>query len=497
MKIASTVRTPALRSYTVRLKEGEKLGNMDFLMKEGAVVSYSQEGDKVILFATEQKVTERLPLTTAPKFNLKEKVVGFLKPEEMERDCSSEYATWRKWNLAASTLNGVIGFMATSVFLDAQNASYSNSEAVALSGVVTGTLGKVAQMAGSPLARLGDSDPKKSYLRSHLISTATNSAALGVLGALPGCHFPVFCATSVAGTVGNTIGAAAGANIFSHLVPGPTKGDVTNKNANQELIASLWGMPVGFALSRVARAVGLPPGVLGACLLGPLKAYCHIQAARALKMNPAGTRELGQIADSYIAGGGPKEAPVDSLGQTLKGVFTRRDPLSEARWPFTDSLQEAVGEDSAFTLGTFAGEKYVLSLNKDGKVSLGLARGAKSEDALRAVLHYELLKRALNSRLPQAIRELGRPNVNRDLVRLTKRAVPEAYDAQSEVARSGWHLSLKNLGLPVLAGEWKGAGQGVSTSLISMEVMGRLMSEEPPSEELQKLLQDMRDRTPA
>jgi hypothetical protein len=479
MQIASTKRAPSLKAYTRKLDEGEQLGNMKDLLKSGDVRSYSQEGDTVTVYAQDKTVLNDLPIDKQPRFNLRQKVEGFLKPNQLERDCAPEYATWRKWNLAASTLSGVIGFMASSVFLDAQNASYSNSEAVAMSGVLTGTLGKITQAAASPLAKFGDSDPKKSYLRSQLVATATSSAALGILGAIPGGHFPVFCGTSIVGTVGSTIGAAAGANIFSHLVPGPTKGDVTTKNANQNLIASLWGMPVGFALGRLAKIVGLPPGVLGACILGPLKAFCHVQAGRALKMNPAGAADLANIAEEYLEKGEPSEASGETLKETLKGLFQRRKKTQGRELPFVDSLEEAVGKDSQFTLDLFADEKYLLSMDKDNQVHIGLSQGAKSEDAFRACLHFTMLEKARESGLPEALKAMGRRDVSQDLVKLTKRALPKSVEVQSLLSKKGWHLSLSNFGFPLIKAEWGHEKEPEEAQPVRMETLRKLLVESP------------------
>lgn len=488
MLIKHSQPAPQLKAYQRKLAAGEKLAPMGELVASGQVRSYTQEGDTVTIFADSPAVIDRLPIVKQPRFDLKQKVVGFVKPDQLARDCAPEYATWRKWNLATSVLAGVMGFMATSVFLDSQNASYSNSEAIALSGVVTGTLGKVTQMCASPLAKMGDSDPKQSYLRSQLMATGTSIAGLGLLAAIPTGHLPVFCATSVLGTVGGTIGSAAGANIFSHLVPGPSKGDVVTKDSNQELLASLWGMPVGLALSRVAKGMGMKAGVLAACLLGPVKAYCHLQAARALRMAPAGREQMEALSANYLTQDKFQEAPQDSLVDTLKGVF-RRDPLGKGgQTRFVNDLKLAAGDNPEITFDLFAKESYLLSLDKDNQPVVALQSGSRSEDALRASMHAELLRRAVDSGLPTALADMGR-NVNEELIRLTKRALPDKGSTAASLARSGWHLSMNNLGIPTVTGCWgETAKNPQETTPIELPTLRRLLVARPDRAELAKLL---------
>lgn len=488
MLIATSQQPPQLKAYTRKLAAGEKLAPMAEVLASGKVRSYTQEGDTVTIFSESPEALSELPIVKQPRFDLKQKVVGFVRPQQLERDCAPEYAAWRKWNLATSVLSGVMGFMATSVFLDSQNVSYSNSEAVALSGVITGSLGKVTQMAASPLAKLGDSDPKKSYLRSQLMATGTSIAGLGLLAAIPTGHFPVFCATSILGTIGGTVGSAAGANIFSHLVHGPSKGDVVTKDSNQELIASLWGMPVGLVLSRVARSIGWKPGVLAACLLGPIKAYCHLQAARVLRMNPAGMEQLQTLTAAFLDKGEFPEAPKDTLTETVKDVF-RGGPASMEDTPFVTDLKQAAGDNPEFSFDLFAKEGYVLSLSNTDRLSVALQREARSEDALRACLHAELISRALDSGLPRALADVGSRNVRQDLVALTKRALPDKTSTVEALSRRGWHLSMHNLKLPTVAGSWQArANTTPEPQPIQLEMLNQLLVPSPDLNLLRKLL---------
>ncbi len=489
MKIQTSHR--GLRPFVRTLKPSQELVGAEELLKSGKIRSISREGETVTIYAESSEAASLVTVKEKPKFNLKEKALNFVRPEQLERDCAPEYVRWRSWNLAASVLSGVMGFMATSVFLDAQNASYSNSQAIALSGVLTGTLGKVSHMAASPLAKMGDSDPRNSYLRSQLVGTATSAAGLGLLGAVPGWHLPVFCATSITGTVGRTLGSAAGANIFSHMVPGPTKGDVTNKGGNQELLASLWGMPFGLGLAYAARAVGLPAGVLGAAVLGPMKAFCHFQAARSLRMEPIGTEALLESAERYLDSGRFPEAPERSGKELLAGLLkgTSRD---QATLPegvdFVSDLSEVVGNEAEALFQLFGDEQYLVSVKK-GRVKVGLKKGTRSEVALKATLHAALLTRALKSDLPSALANQGKEKVELELVALTARAVPSQQALSAELSRSGWHLSNDNLTLPTVEARWDGKSDSTAEKAppIKLDEFVRLLERQEPTQ-LKQLL---------
>jgi Vitamin B6 photo-protection and homoeostasis len=491
MFITSTKQAARVQAYSRTLKDGEKLASMKGLMDSGQVQAYAQEGDTITIYSSHPEAIGQLPIEQQARFDVKKKIVDFVKPQHLERDCAPEYASYRRWNLGASVLNGVMGFMASQTYLDAQNASYSDSEAVALSGVVTGTLGKITQMGASPLAKWGDADPRNSYLRSQLVATGCTSLGLGVLGALPGAHFPVFCATSIAGTVGGTIGSAAGANIFSHLVPGPSKGDVVAKGQNQELIASLWGMPIGLLLGRAAKAAGLAPGVLAASLLGPLKAFCHLQATRSLRMSPAGNRELSQLTNQYLDTGAFPESPKQTLGATLKGLFKFKKTNSELNVPFVPDINQVLKTDPKFTLQEFAHENYLLGLNKEGEIQVALRADSKSEDTLRACLHHGLLERALGSGLPEALKGLGREDVQKDLVKLTHRALPEKAVAVEAASKRGWHLSTHNINVPTVQAQWTAPESKDKQSRINGDIFKRLLVEKPDTKLLGQLLDSL------
>lgn len=445
-----------LQAVTRKLEKGQRLEGLDDLLESGAIASYSEQGDTVTLYTTDPSQVQDLSVREGhSKKSLLQKAKAFVTPTHMERDCAPEYKKYKLWSLAAAALNGVIGFMATQVYFDAEKASFSDSEKKALAGVITGTLGKITQMASSPLAKLGDADPKKSYLRSSLITSANATLGLGLLSVVPTGHFPLFAVTSVTGTLAGTIGAAAGANIFHHLAHGPTKGDVVAKGRNQQLVATLWGMPFGLALSRVATALGLPPGLFAACTLGPLMGFCNLQAARALRMNPAGTAELQQIADHMLDHGGAlPEAPAESLWGTVKGLFTSSESRAESSVRFVDDLTEAVSEKAGFLFRTFAGQKHLVNLNSDGTIKVALQKEATREDAFKAFVQARFLERAVQQGVLHRLSAEGCPEPAENLIRLARGL--EVGKMGEELSKRGWHLSMAQLRLPTVDAAWSG-----------------------------------------
>ena len=473
-----------LRPYTRVLEPDEKLGNMKPLLASERIRSYVQEGDRVTVYSKNPDILDELPIEENKGFEWRARLTRFVKPDHLARDCAPEYSEFRFWNLAASAIGGILGFMASQVYLDAQNASYASSKAIVLSGVLTGGIGSLTQMAASPLAKSGDADPRRSYLRGQFLNTATSMAGLGVLGALPGGHLPVFATMAITGAVGNTLASAANQNIFNHLVPGPSKGEVAGKNSNQELLAGVLSMPLGLALGSVAQALGIPAGVFGACLLGPMKAFCHLQAARVLRMSAVSGSQLGELAQDFLETGSFREANKESLISSLKLAFSpnykQPTPLD-----FSADFRGAVGSDPEFTLDEFAGERYLLSIDSSGKVVIGLSRSAKNEDLLKSSLHASLIIKALGSGLPAALRSLGRTHPNRDLVRLTHRALPT--NLLPLLQARGWHLSLDNLKIPSVEAHWSSAEPPDES--VELSRLRNLLVERPDSGQLQSLLQ--------
>jgi hypothetical protein len=157
--------------------------------------------------------------------------------------------------------------------------------------------------------------------------------------------------------------------------------------------------------------------------------------------------------------------------------------------PFVSDLKAAVGDDPEFTFDLFAKESYLLSLDKDARMAVALQSGARSEDALRACMHAELLNRALASGLPQALSELGSKNVNRDLVRLTKRALPDKTSTVENLSRHGWHLSMNNLKVPTVSGCWQTEAKTSEESQpIELDSLRKLLVARPDRAQLAKLL---------
>jgi hypothetical protein len=420
---------------------------MDDFLEETGARSYSQLGNKVTVYAKSSAVLEQLPIERKSSLNLKQRFTSFIKPRFLDRDCSPDYKAFRKWSLAANAIGGVMGFMATQVYLDSQQASYSNSEAITLAGVLTGGIGTVAQLAGSSLANLGDSDPKKSYLLGQTINTASTAAALGILSALPGGHLPVFATTAITGALGNTLASAADRNIFNHLVPGPSKGDVASKNGNQDIFPMLLSLPVGIALGRLAVSAGMPPGILGAVTLAPLKAFFHLQAARSLQMTPLTVGQLTRLCTQKVSDGSFESAPEEGIWDTIKGLFGKDSEQGSCKVDFVSDLSELVSEDAEFMFGEFASEKYMIWMQRSGRAKIALQERAGPRDVLRAFMHAELLAIAdrpgSSSKTPQ------------QLISQTRSRLPEPEHLYRELTQQGWHLALDNLELPTVKGDWR------------------------------------------
>lgn len=221
-----------------------------------------------------------------------------------------------------------------------------------------------------------------------------------------------------------------------------------------------------------------------------MKSFCHFQAARALRMNPAGPELLQELTKAYAETGEVPEAPRDGLLETLKEVFRGTAKSSSNELPLVSDLAQAVGEDPKFTLRLFAEENYLLSLDKKGIPEVALRSDARSEDAFRACLHTELLRQAMDSGLPEALTQLGRKSVAQDLIRLTKRALPDKVACLQELTRHGWHLSLSNLRLPTVSGAWSPKpGEMGAEPPIPLETLRGLFVKLPERDVLARLIE--------
>lgn len=88
MLIKTSQQPVGLRAYTRKLAAGEKLASMGELLASGKVRSYTQEGDTVTVFSENPAAVSSLPIAKQPRFDLKQKVVSFIKPTQLERDCA-------------------------------------------------------------------------------------------------------------------------------------------------------------------------------------------------------------------------------------------------------------------------------------------------------------------------------------------------------------------------------------------------------------------------
>lgn len=427
-----------MKIVRVPLQGKPGLKGLDKLVESGEVASYArQDGDMVIFTNTPEKVSglELMPPKTGQA--LGKRIREFLVPSDI---CAPEYAAFRGWQLAGAVLCGVIGFMTTAVYLDSLKAAFSTSEQAAMSGVITGTLGKVTQMGGWALSRVGDTDPKKGFLTGGLVSSLNAVVALGLLAVMPSAHLPVYCATAVTGTLAGIMGGAAGVNISNHLAPGNNKGEVATKNGNQDMVAGFFGMPGGLAMSWAARSLGINPAVLAACTLGPAVLFCTVKAAQALRMEPMTRGQLLAAADAYVAGGALPEVERKGFWATLGGLFKGRPDEGPSSVVWTDRLEEVGAQFSLFK-----DEKYLLGV-KDGQVRVCFREGAGAEEAVKASVHARLVEMGLSN---------GWKKAPEDLVALTKRAVPA--DLTSRLTRAGWRITPASVGMKPVDATWAGA----------------------------------------
>lgn len=417
------------------------LVGLDKLVESGDVCSYARQDDELVIFARTaegaKKVQELEMQPPRTGQALSKRVREFLVPSDI---CAPEYAAFRGWQLAGAVLCGVIGFMTTAVYLDSLKASFSSSEQAAMAGVITGTLGKVTQMGGWALSRVGDNDPKKGFLTSGLVASLNTVAALGLLAVMPGAHLPVYCTTTVTGTLANIVGGAAGVNIANHLAPGNNKGEVSTKNGNQDMVAGFFGMPGGLAMSWLARTLNVNPAVLAACTLGPALLFTTVQAARALRIEPMGRGGLEKAVDAHIAGAALPEVEKKGFWATAGSLFKRRPAEAESTIRWTDRIDEVPANFSLFK-----DEKYLLGV-KDGQVRVAFREGAGAEEAVRATVHGRLVEMGLKS---------GWGKTPEDLIELTKRAVPQGMS--ETLARKGWRITPSSLGMKTIQASWAGA----------------------------------------
>ena len=444
MKIqsGSSATLPRSVGLTTVLKSEEVPDNLQSLVSSGVIAGYEQRGNEVFIQSSDPQlasVHKALPpraQTFQPK-GWQQKLQNFLLPTDHKQTCAPEYVSFRAWQLGGALVSGVIGFMTTQVYLDSMRVAFSTTEQAAMSGVITGTIQKATQMGGFALAKQGDSNPKKAFLTSSLIASANAIAGLGLLAVLPQAHLPFYCATAVTGTVAGLIGGAAGINIANHLAPGSNKGEVGAKNGNQDMVASCFGMPLGVGLSRLAKSVGLNPAVLAACTLGPVLAFCSIQAARCLKMEAVNRSQLQEIADHYLASGQIDQV---SKGGLLSTLFQTDGPVSE-NIEFVASLTPVLGGDAEAQYARYAGRKYMLGLSPQGKVQIAVRSDAQLGDVVQAYAQARLVEKKVDQANPEGFKEL---------LDLSARATATLPD----MVGSGWHNHLGQLRIPTVQAFW-------------------------------------------
>jgi hypothetical protein len=335
--------------------------------------------------------------------------------------------------------------MNTRVNLDAVRLAFDTTEKAALAATASGMVGKVSSMAASFLAQRGDRDPRRYFLLSSLLSSASALAVLGLVSAVPSLYLPVTLGVAAVGALAGTLGGAAGINLFNHLARGHSRGVVAAKNANQDLLADMLGMPVALGLSRLARALGLNPYLATLGVLGTALVVCNLKAASSLRFQSLDRGGLQEVLDSYIRGSGIPEAPAGSVRATLRSLFAP-EGQGLKRVQFVDSLAPfaETGQNLEDLLRQFGGERYLLALAAPDRILVALRPEASGDDVVKACLHARLVERALEEGAAPA-----------GLVELAARALPAGVKWVEELERRGWYLHPARLGIGPSRQSWE------------------------------------------
>ena len=464
------------------------------LVTNGSILSYSIGENELIVYANSEKAAEelkKLKVTAQSQMNIGAiaKLKEIFIPPDLDENCAPEYLKYRAWSLGAAVCGGGIGFMTARVNLDAMKVAFSTTEKAALSGVINGMVSKFTSMGGSFLAKKGDADPKKFILASSLIASFNSLLTLGTLAVFP-TALPVLTGfTAMSGALAGTLGSAAGVNIFNHMAKGPAKGLVSTKNANQDMVADMLGMPLALVTTRIASAVGMNPYIFTVATLGSLLALCHLNAAGSIRMDTLNQENIQKIADNYIVNREVPEADKKGVLETVKSLFSGDGDDYSKKIEFCDSLQTLVSQDTSGDtdrlFSIFKNENYILNPSKD-KVSIVFKNKATVDDILKAYIHARLLEKGLSGKLMENLESLYGNKAPVALVELSYRSLQTGMRFTDELTSKGWHSTAVKVDMKKLDINWSGPDE-ISEKRIDMQKFVEL-AEKPEAKELKELL---------
>lgn len=460
-------------SVVLNLSKGQTCPDLEKLLKSGELLGYQSDGSKITLhprncdsFEPQKLTSNENPVPQAT--GLWQKAKEFVVPNDVRHNCAAEYTKFRAWSLASSFLSCGMGYLMTAVYFDSLGAAFGgDGQKAAFAGVVTGTIQKAAQMGSYKLAKFGDADPKKAYLASSMISHLNSTVGLGLLAAAPGAHMPFYCANAVTSTVSSMLGSASSINVTNHLVPGAHKGEVGAKNANQDMIVSCFGMPIGLTLNYLCKSAGLNPAIVAACTLGPVAAFCSLQAVRALRMQPVDAKELPKLVSALCQNSKLPESTGGGISDTLLSLVRSKPKLevvngNQIAVPFQESSQPGqllVGDSLQQLLKNEEQPQELFKLYQGKKYMLDLDLSDPQQPQFRAIFQKGCGLNDILTALCQAnfAQQLKTQGWNR--LEILKQSLSQATQAcskltQQDWAQAGWHDSADNLKIPKSDAHW-------------------------------------------
>jgi len=448
-----------LYKVTRRIKPDQRVEGLPQMLEEGTIALYNEQEDKVTIFARSREgadLAADLNVVKKPS-KIIEKAKEIFLPPDMEKTVAPEYLKFRAWALGASIAAGAVSFSNIAVSMNAVKQAFSSTEKAALAQTINTFVWRFSYMGGSFLAPKGEEDPRKFYMTSNLISSTNSLATLGVLSMIPKAYVPLTVSTSILGAVGSTLGSAAGVNVFNRMAL-KNKGVVQTKNSNQDLVASMLGMPVALGMKWVAGRLGVNSALLTAGTMAPVMFFCALKAASSIRMEPIRRTELEKLVDNYIATGVVEAAPTKSPMQMLSSLFTSSDEKFSANINIASDLDQVLDpkQDAQTTFSIYKNDKYLLSYEAGAnKINIGVRQDGNLDDIFKAYTQARVMEE-LGPRLFPQIESLVGDKAATAFAELVHRAADPPARCIKELTRQGWHANHLKLHFPTLASEWTG-----------------------------------------
>ena len=477
--------------YRQRLHENETIQGLDKMLEKGQLTSFSRQGDEMVMYA-EKDVTDQLRgLTHVQAKHGLLYYLGHLSevflPPDMDKNCAPEYLKYRLLSLGAAVCAGGIGFMNSSVLLNAIGATFhGDTQAAAAAAFVNTLIERGTSLSASFLAKHGDADPKSCLLISSGLAVTNTIGTLTVLSAFPGAWVPVTGVSTVVGALAGTIGGAAGVNIGNHMAKPHARGLVGSKNANQDLIAGLAGMPLGYAISKTAQHFGLNPYMTVAATLGPALAACTLLLVKNIRLERLSGGDLDQIVDHFVQHQAVPEAPQRGLVSTLKRFLMGEGQETDGRIQVADRVEDVVPPEQASRVYPLMEGDYLVNV-VDGQARLGVRRSADLGNVLRGWMHARLVDRGLQSPLWPELQKRYGADAGVVLVDLAGRGLPEPATITEGLDGHGWNENAAGIRMARLDATW-GHPPVPSRVSLSMQQYTELL-QHPDDKTLDRLLE--------